>query len=182
MIDIKQLLSHNKQFVESEAHLELMTSKYPNEKVAILTCMDLRLTDLFLSALNLKSGDAVVIKNAGAVISHPFGSIMRSLLIAIYNLGVDEVFVIGHSDCGMEAMEAKSLMEQMVLRNIPLQHLELIDYCGIDLSKWLDGFNDAEESVLESVKTIVNHPLIPKEIKVSGFLMDPHTGALEHLI
>lgn len=64
-----------------------------------MTCMDTRLVELLPAALGLKNGDVKIIKNAGAVISNPFGSAVLSLLIAIFELGVEEIMVIGHTDC-----------------------------------------------------------------------------------
>ena len=63
--------------------------------------MDARLTTLLPHALGLRPGDGKVIKNAGAIITHPFGGITRSVFIAIYELGATEVYVVGHRDCGM---------------------------------------------------------------------------------
>ena len=42
--------------------------------------MDTRLMELLPKALNLKNGDAKIVKNAGATIMHPFGSIIRSII------------------------------------------------------------------------------------------------------
>ena len=79
---IEQIVEYNKKFVENKGYEPYLTSKYPNKKLAVLTCMDTRLTELLPAALGLKNGDAKIIKNAGGVISSPFGSAMRSLLIA----------------------------------------------------------------------------------------------------
>ena len=51
-------------------------------------------------------------------------------------------------------------------------------YCGIDFEKWLAGFDTVEDSVRETVDTIRNHPLIPDNIQISGFVMDSYTGEL----
>lgn len=53
--------------------------------------MDMRLSALLPTALNIRNGDAKIIKNAGALIKHPFGSVMRILLICIYEPGVREI-------------------------------------------------------------------------------------------
>jgi len=37
--------------------------------------MDTRLLELLPAALGLKNGDAQIIKNAGGVIAHPFGTL-----------------------------------------------------------------------------------------------------------
>ena len=80
---IEQIVEYNKKFVENKGYEPYLTSKYPNKKLAVLTCMDTRLTELLPAALGLKNGDAKIIKNAGGVITHPYGSVVRSLLVAI---------------------------------------------------------------------------------------------------
>ena len=51
-------------------------------------------------------------------------------------------------------------------------------YCGIDFERWLAGFETVEKSVAESVEVVVNHPLVPKDVHVSGYVMDSYTGAM----
>ena len=86
---IEDLLSYNEEFVKNKGYEPYQTSKYPDRRLAIVTCMDTRLIELLPAALGIKNGDAKIIKNAGGVITHPFGSVVRSLLIAIYELGVE---------------------------------------------------------------------------------------------
>ena len=73
---IEQIVEYNKKFVENKGYESYLTSKYPNKKLAVLTCMDTRLTELLPAALGLKNGDAKIIKNAGGVITHPYGSVV----------------------------------------------------------------------------------------------------------
>ena len=61
---IQKILEYNKAFVKEEAYKPYITSKYPDKKLAILTCMDARLTALLPAALGIKNGDAKIIKNA----------------------------------------------------------------------------------------------------------------------
>ena len=82
----------------------------PDEKLAILTCMDTRLIELLPAALGIKNGDAKIIKNAGGTMVHPYGSVVRSLLVGILELGVEEVMVIGHTDCGVQGMDGKEML------------------------------------------------------------------------
>jgi carbonic anhydrase len=56
--------------------------------------------------------------------------------------------------------------------------IDLMKYCGIDFEKWLAGFDTVEQSVADTVDTIRNHPLMPKDIRVGGYVMDSATGAL----
>lgn len=136
------------------------------------------MTELLPKALGLKNGDAKMIKNAGGIISVPFGSVMRSLLIAIYELGVEEIMVIGHTDCGVSHTDSIQMIEHMKERGVRQEAIDLMHYCGIDFERWLAGFDTVEGSVAESVGIIVNHPLVPKDVRVGGYIMDSTTGAL----
>lgn len=109
--------------------------------------MDTRLTELLPAALGIKNGDVKIIKNAGGTITHPFGSAMRSLLVAIYELGVEEVMIIGHTDCGVQHMDSETMLQHMRERGISQDHIEMMQYCDINLNSWLSGFNDTEEAV-----------------------------------
>lgn len=181
MSQIEEILEYNRSFVENNLHELYTSTKYPNKKLAILSCMDTRLTELLPAALNFKNGDIKIIKNAGAVITHPFGSVMRSLLVAIYQLEVEEILVIGHYDCGMQGLAPEVLIEKMQKRNIPKEKLDMIRYCGVDIDKWLKGFDNIEESVIQTVSLIKSHPLVPKDIQVYGFIIDPETGKLDKI-
>ena len=62
---IQELLEFNRGFVEREEYKDFVTSKYPDKKIAIVTCMDTRLVTLLPAALGLKNGDVKIIINAG---------------------------------------------------------------------------------------------------------------------
>ena len=76
---IDEILKYNKEFVEEKKYEQYKTSKYPDKKIAIITCMDTRLTELLPAALGIRNGDVKIIKNAGGVVSHAFGSVVRSV-------------------------------------------------------------------------------------------------------
>lgn len=173
---IEQLLKYNQQFVESNSYEKYITNKYPDKRLAIVACMDTRLTELLPAALGLKNGDAKIIKNAGGVITHPFGSVMRSLLVAIYELGVKEIMIVGHSDCGVQHMDSDVMLKHMIERGVSQDHIDMMEYCDINLRDWLSGFDCVEQSVRQSVHIVKHHPLIPNDITVRGFLMDSTTG------
>jgi carbonic anhydrase len=65
---IEQMLEYNREFVKREAYKQFATSKYPDKKIAILTCMDTRLVELLPAALGIRNGDVKMIKNAGGMI------------------------------------------------------------------------------------------------------------------
>lgn len=179
---MNQILEYNKKFVEEKKYEEYRTSKYPDKKIAILSCMDTRLTELLPAALGLKNGDVKMIKNAGGAISHPFGSAIRSLIVAIYDLGVNEIMVIGHTDCGVQHMDSQELLKKMKERGVKEEHINMMKYCGINFDSWLSGFDNVEISVTETVEIIKTHPLIPKDISVRGFVMDSITGELKEVV
>lgn len=179
---IQELKEFNKKFVEEKGYERFATSKYPDKKIAIVTCMDTRLVELLPAALGLRNGDVKIIKNAGATITNPFDSTMRSILVAVYELGVNEVMVIGHTGCGVQGMDAEEMLHLMKERGVSEEHINLMEHCGIDLKKWLHGFEDTDEAVKETVDLIARHPLMPPTgVNVQGFVMDSYTGELRQL-
>lgn len=179
---LDEILEFNKHFVENKEYEKYKASKRPEKKLVILSCMDTRLTELLPKAMNIKNGDAKVIKDAGATIMHPFGSVVRSILVAIYEFNAEDVIVVGHSGCGMSNLNSKDMIKKMQDRGIKEETISTIKQCGIDVDKWLHGFGCVEESVRESVSTLKNHPLIPKDVHIHGLIIDPHTGELKVVV
>ena len=178
---IEEMLRFNRRFVETKEYEKYKTSKYPDKKIAIVTCMDTRLVELLPAALGIKNGDVKMIKNAGGTITNPFDSTVRSRLGAIYELGVTEVMIIGHTGCGVQGMNANEMLNLMRSRGISDEHINLMMHCGIDLKSWLHGFEDTHAAVEETVDLVRNHPLIPTDVTVKGYIMDSLTGELSAL-
>jgi carbonic anhydrase len=143
MSNIDKVIAFNREYVASKEYEKHLTDKYPDKKLAVLSCMDTRLAVLLQEALGLKNGDAKIIKNAGAVIPSPWDSAMRSLIVAIYELGVTEVMVVAHSNCGACHMSFGHFKEEMLHRGIPEAELSR---SGINLEEWLEGRRDCEAS------------------------------------
>ena len=178
---IDDMLRHNRDFVANRDYEKYKTSKYPDKRIAIVTCMDTRLIELLPAALGIRNGDVKIIKNAGGVITNPFDSALRSLLVAVYELGVEEVMVIGHTGCGVQGMNAHHMLELMRQRGVDDEHISLMRHCGIDLDSWLHGFDDTSAAVAETVDLIRNHPLMARDVRVAGYIMDSVTGELSPL-
>ncbi len=180
---INELKEFNRKFVAEKGYERFATSKYPDKKIAIVTCMDTRLVELLPAALGIRNGDVKIIKNAGATITNPFDSTMRSILVAIYELGVNEIMVIGHTGCGVQGMDAEEMLHLMKERGVSEEHITLMKHCGINLNEWLHGFDDTDEAIKETVDLIANHPLMPPTgVNVQGFVMDTQTGELRELL
>ncbi len=182
MNKLDEILAYNKLFVENKAYENYSTTKFPDKKIIVFSCMDTRLSELLPQAINMQNGDAKFIKNAGAVITHPFGSVMRSMIVAIYELNAEEILIIGHHGCGMNSIVPERVIDSMKSRGVSEETLALLKYSGVDLHSWLHGFDCVYDSVRESVAITRNHPLIPKNIAVHGLIIDPDTGALEGVV
>jgi carbonic anhydrase len=175
-------LGYNQAFVKEQAYTTYQKTKEPDKKIVILSCMDTRLTELLPKALNLKNGDAKIIKNAGASIMHPFGSTTRSIIVAIYEFDVDEVYVIGHHGCGMSHLNAEKTIEKVLNKGIKKEVLSTLTHAGVHVNEWLKGFDSIEDSIKRSVEAIKQHPLVPPTIIVHGLIIDPKTGQLDVVV
>ncbi len=178
MSELKKILAFNEKFVREERYKAFIAGKFPERKLAILSCMDTRIVELLQAALGVGNGDVKMIKNAGAVVMHPWGSVMRSLLTAVLQLQVDEIMVVAHYDCGMRGMHPEAFLAEAQTRGIPSDRIDTLRHAGIDLDNWLTGFENVEDSVRHTVDNIRNHPLMPKNIPVHGLVIDPNTGKL----
>lgn len=175
---IEQMLAYNREFVANKGYEAYTAPAHPQKKTAILTCMDTRLVELLLAALNIKNGDVVLIKSIGGMITGPFDSTVRSLLLAVVELGVEEIMVIGHTDCGLARVDTAQVLHELVERGASPDDLRMMRYCGLDPEQWLRGFSCLNASVAESVQILKTHLLMPKDVKIRGFVIDTHTGEL----
>jgi len=181
MTTLAQIVQANKHFVEKIPGQHLYEkghtiSKFPNRQVAIFTCMDTRLVDFLEPAMGIKRGEVKIIKNAGNTITGPFASTIRSLLVAVFELGVKEIMVIGHLDCGMSHSNAEELTKKMLARGISPDAIKMVEG---ELKVWLDHFYDPVENVKTTVYKIRSNPLIPKDVPVHGLIFNPDNGVIE---
>lgn len=179
---LNALLEHNRVFVANHEYEQFKTDKFPDKNLLVLACMDARLVELLPKAMGLKNGDAKLIKNAGALVTHPWGSVMRSIVVAIYQLRVDEICVVAHEDCGMSAINPAQVLEAAVNRGVHAETIETLRSAGIDLDTWLKGFDNVEDNVRHTVGFIRQHPLVPKDIPIHGLVINPETGALKLVV
>ncbi len=180
---IDEILAYNEHFVQEN---RLPTIGHaPRKQLAVVTCMDCRLVQMFEQALGLERGDVLELRTAGATISEPervkaANDLIRSLAGGIYLLGVREVAVIGHTQCGLAHSNPTALIASMQALGIdPEALIEREGLGNIDgLMRWLGVFNDVHVNVKEVVNVIRNSPYLPK-IPVSGLVIDITTGKLE---
>jgi carbonic anhydrase len=176
---LDEVLAANKAYADSfgiRADLALPPARH----LAFLTCMDARLDPAGYAGL--KEGDAHVIRNAGGRASD---DAIRSLVISYKLLGTAEWFVIHHTDCGME------FFTDAVIRGLLASSLETAALGpegfhdvgsgpGSTEADYIDWLTIADQtgSVVEDVRRIRNHPLVPARIPIYGFVYDVHSGRL----
>ncbi|MDO5639969.1 MAG: carbonic anhydrase [Neisseria sp.] len=178
MSELDNILAHNREFVASGEYAQFFSNKYPERGLAVLSCMDTRMLELLPHALGVRNGDVKLIKNAGAVVTHPWGSVMRSLLVAVFDLKVKEIMVVAHYDCGMRGLNPEAFLKRAHENGIPDDRIVTLRNAGIDLDGWLTGFDDVEDSVRHTVSIIRRHPLMPDNVAVHGLVIHPATGKL----
>jgi carbonic anhydrase len=176
---LNEVLTANKKYAESFGEKGKLALP-PARQFAILTCMDARLDPAKYAGLS--EGDAHVIRNAGARASD---DAIRSLVISYKLLGTKEWFVIHHSNCGMEFF-TDEIMRDLLANS--LETAALGDQGFYDVGKgpgstegayidWLT-INDKNKSVVEDVARIRNHPLVPKNIPIYGYIYEVESGRL----
>ncbi|MGZ7134467.1 MAG: carbonic anhydrase, partial [Methanobacterium sp.] len=94
---LDEVLKANEDFVREFEPKKM--SHMPQKKLAIVTCMDTRLTGFLEPAMGIERGDAKIIKNAGNTVVDR--DVIRSVAASIFALGAEEVMVVGHYECGM---------------------------------------------------------------------------------
>jgi len=179
---VTEIFEHNRQFLARKGYEEFLTDQFPNKRLVVLTCMDTRLVELLPRAMGFRNGDVKLVKNAGAIVSHPFGSVMRSIMLAIYELMAEEVIVVGHSGCGMTGLSCERVLDKAVKRGVSPDVLATLRHAGVDLQKWLTGFEHVEDGVRSSVDMITQHPLLPKDVIVHGMMINSQTGELKSIV
>jgi len=175
----KEVLEANKRYVETfgdKANLPLP----PGRKFAVLTCMDARLDPAKYAGLS--EGDAHVIRNAGGRASD---DAIRSLVISHKLLGTAEWFVIHHTDCGMEYF-TDDIIRSLLSKSLSTASVDdsgwknVTEEGGSDEAKFISflTISNQANSVVEDVKRIKAHPLVPGYIPVYGYVYDVKTGKL----
>ena len=138
----------------------------PARKLAIVACMDARMT--IEQMLGLETGDAHIIRNAGGIVTE---DALRSLIISHYLLGTQEFMIINHTDCGMltfkdEELKAK-LQEQTKTTAVTPEAFH--------------SFENLEQNVRDQIAKVKSHPWLPKNVPVRGFIYDVKSGRLNEV-
>ncbi len=138
----------------------------PARKLAVVACMDARLTVELM--LGLKTGDAHIIRNAGGIVTE---DAVRSLLISHHLLGTEEFVIINHTDCGMLTFKDNELYARLQQQT---------GTAAVAPARF-HAFSNLEENVREQIQKLRSHPWVPRQIPVRGFIYDVKTGQLNEV-
>jgi len=158
-----QLLTNNVSYSETFDKADLPLP--PAKKVAVVACMDARLSPY--GALGLEEGDAHVIRIAGGVVTEDE---IRSLAISQHLLGTEEIILIHHTDCGMLTFTDDGFRNQ------------LQEETGVKPPWAAESFSDLDEDVRQSIARIKTSPFVPRTESIRGFVYDVETGRLREVV
>lgn len=176
---VQEVVAANAEYVKSfgkKGELALP----PARSFTILTCMDARLDPAAYAGL--AEGDAHVIRNAGG---RATDDAIRSLVISYKLLGTKEIFVIHHTDCGM-LFFTDDIIADLLAKSLDTAALGPEGFYDVGKSqgstegrfiKW-HTIKNQEASVVEDVKRIRAHALVPGRIPIYGYVYDVKTGKL----
>src|SRR5437899_6390500 len=151
--------------VYSRTHELRRLTPRPERKLAVLTCMDTRLST---RTLGLKDGDAHIIRNAGGIVTDDS---LRSLVVSHHLLGTEEFMVINHTDCGLMHTSEQDLRNRIQKRTGTATVAHAFFY----------SFQNVEENVRHQLQKLRTHPWIPRTVAVRGFVYDVSNGQLREI-
>lgn len=160
---IDEVLEANE--IYSRTHELRRLTPRPARKLAILTCMDTRLS---IRTLGLSTGDAHIIRNAGGIVTDDS---LRSLLVSHYLLETEEIMIINHTDCGLMLTTEKDLQTRIQNR---------AGTAAVSPAFFF-AFQNIEENVRQQLQKLRSHPWVPKELTARGFVYDVSSGRLREI-
>src|SRR5580658_6036825 len=163
MSAIDEVLAANE--VYSRTHELRKLTPIPERKLAILTCMDTRLS---IRTLGLRTADAHIIRNAGGIVTDDS---LRSLLVSHYLLGTEEFMVINHTDCGLMHTTEADLRTRIQNRT----------GTAAIAPAFFFAFQNVEENVRHQLQKLRSHPWVPETVAVRGFVYDVTSGLLREV-
>jgi carbonic anhydrase len=160
---IDDVLQANQEYARTH-ELRRLTPR-PERKLAVLTCMDTRLS---IRTLGLRTGDAHIIRNAGGIVTD---DTLRSLLVSHHLLGTEEFMIVNHTDCGLMQTSEEELRTRIQNRA----------GTAAIAPAFFFAFRNIDENVRHQLQKLRTHPWIPETIVTRGFVYDVTTGLLREI-
>ena len=139
----------------------------PVPKLAVVTCMDPRVSDL-PAILGLQHADLDVIRTAGpAVTDDVLGELVASNRI----IGTNEIMLLNHTGCGFTTFTDEELNTK----------LATVTGDSSPAPMRFFSFKDPVQHTREQIEKVRSHPWIAKDVPVRGFVLDMETGLLKEV-
>lgn len=155
-----------------------------NQKALFLTDVENGLESILQEMTNIRVENMLTIQSYDSVISHPYGDIMRSVIIAIYQENVKEIFVVGTKDKRTATVNVQTQLDSIKDKIQTLDYLFqncMPEFSGCTVEGWLNGKETGSDNIVKSVDSIRHHPLVPSHVKVSGLIINKNDGKLSIL-
>ncbi len=152
-----------------------------NKRLFVLACMDERLP--VEEVLGLKPGDAHIFRNAGGLVTD---DVIRSVVLTTNFFGTKEIIVVTHTECGMMTATGEEIVQHLQakygieLTKVPLDPSlpELVLSDPTALPRWFRTFENVDDVTIAQVEYLRQHPLIPKDVVINGYVYEVESGRL----
>jgi carbonic anhydrase len=161
---IDHAIKANHKYSKTHDH-KLAQRPYP--KIAVITCMDPRLSHLS-DILGIAQADIDVIRTGGPAVT---ADVLGELVVSTRVLGAKEILILNHTGCGFSTFTDAELNAKIAA--------ETGDSSPVPMR--LFAFKDPVENTREQIKQVRAHPWIAQEIPVRGFVFDMETGLLKEV-
>jgi carbonic anhydrase len=141
--------------------------KRPAPKIAVVTCMDPRLSDL-PGILGLPQADLDVIRTGGPAVTE---DVLGELVVSTRVLGTTEILLLNHTGCGFATFTDDELNAKLSASTGNASPAPMRFF----------SFKDPVENTQDQIKKVRSHPWIAKDVPVRGFIFDVDTGLLKEV-
>jgi len=161
---IDNALKANRKFADQ---YDSTLGRHPTPKIAVVTCMDPRLSDLS-GILGLPQADIDVIRTGGPAVTD---DVLAELVVSTRVLGTTEIMLINHTGCGFTTFTDAELNSRLTIATGDPSPAPMRFF----------SYSDPVENTREQIRQVRSHPWIAKEIPVRGFVFDVESGLLSEI-
>ena len=153
----------------------------PNDKqLMVVACMDERIP--IEDALGISLGDAHVFRNAGGKVTD---DVIRSAALTTNFFDTTEIIVVNHTDCGMMSAPDDAVVDGLEsvadgsLDDVDLDPaLPRLNVGEATIADWVRMTDDIDEACQSQVEYLDEHPLVPDDVTVHGYVYEVESDAL----
>lgn len=162
---IDQALEANREYAKSP---DPKLKERPAPRLAVVTCMDPRLSDL-PAILGLPHSDLDVIRTAGPAVTD---EVLAELVASNRVIGTTEIMLLNHTGCGFATFTNADLNARL--------SAETGDASPAPMEFF--AYTDPVQHTIEQIEKVRSHPWIDKKVPVRGFVLNMETGMLEEVV